>query len=106
MQILYESLLQYIFNQNQFYPLYRHVFGDAPRITCHFTVLKELKKTDYQLSRWPKRLGVRLESKGSQDRYPAETYILNFSFGSLLYRSVDPLQMKSSMNIHLQLSSF
>ena len=43
MQILSENLLQYIFNQNQFYPSYRHVFGDAPRITRHFTVLKEFK---------------------------------------------------------------
>ena len=43
MQILSESLLQYIFNQNQFYPLYHHVFGDAPRITCQFTLLKEFK---------------------------------------------------------------
>ena len=38
-----QILLQYIYNQNQFYILYCHVFGDAPRITCHFTVLEEFK---------------------------------------------------------------
>ena len=39
MKILSEILLQYIhvYNHNQFYVLYCHVFGYAPRITCHFT---------------------------------------------------------------------
>ena len=43
MQILSEILLQYIYNHNQFYILYCHVFGDAPCITCHFTVLDQFK---------------------------------------------------------------
>ena len=43
MQILSEILLQYIYNDNKFYVLYWHVFGDAPRITYHFTVLDEFK---------------------------------------------------------------
>ena len=41
MQILSEILLKYIYNQNQFYLLYCHVF--AQRITCHFTLLDEFK---------------------------------------------------------------
>ena len=41
MQFLCEILLYYINNHNQFYILYCHVFGDAPRITCHFIVMDE-----------------------------------------------------------------
>ena len=41
MQTLSEILLQYMFNHDQFYMLYCYVFGDAPRITCHFTVLDD-----------------------------------------------------------------
>ena len=56
-----------------------------------------------QLSRWPSGLDVRLEIKRSLVRYSAETYIsiLNFSLVSLPNRSAEPLQMKSSMTIHL-----
>ena len=43
MQILSEILLQFIYNHNQFYILYCHEFGDAPRITCHLTVWTSLK---------------------------------------------------------------
>ena len=43
MQILFEILLQYIYNHHQFYIVYCHVFGDAPLIICHFTVLDEFK---------------------------------------------------------------
>ena len=43
MQILSEMLLQYIYNHNQFYILYCHVFGDAPHITCHLIVKLEFK---------------------------------------------------------------
>ena len=43
MQILSEILLQYIYYRNPFYVLYCHVSGDAPRITCHFTVVDEFK---------------------------------------------------------------
>ena len=46
MQILSEIMLQKIYNMynhNQFYILHYHVFGDAPRISCHFTVLDEFK---------------------------------------------------------------
>ena len=45
MQILSEIMLQCVYNHNQFYILYCHVFGDTPRITFHFSVLDELKKT-------------------------------------------------------------
>ena len=84
MQISSEILLQYIYNHNLFYMLYCHVFGDAPLITCYFTVLHEFKthvavleefKTHDQLSRRPSGLGIRLEIKGSLVRYPAEIYI-------------------------------
>ena len=43
MQISSEIMLQYISNHNQFNILYCHVFGDAPRITYHFTVLDDFK---------------------------------------------------------------
>ena len=43
MQILSEILLQRIYNHNQLYILYCHVFGDVPRITRHFIVLDEFK---------------------------------------------------------------
>ena len=46
MHILSENLLQNIyniFNHNQFYILYCHLFWDAPRITCHLPVLDEFK---------------------------------------------------------------
>ena len=104
MQILSEILLQYIIIYITISVYYCHVFEDAPRITCHFTVLEEFKtQVINQLSRWPSGLAVRLEIKGSLGRYSAETYIfiLNFSLVSLPYRSAEPLQMKSSMTIHL-----
>ena len=43
MQVLSEILLEYIYYHNQFYISYCQVIGDAPRITCHFTVLDEFK---------------------------------------------------------------
>ena len=43
MQISSEILLRYIYNHYPFDILYGHVFGDAPRITFHFTVLDAFK---------------------------------------------------------------